>query len=44
MGSASRSKATRYSEPENEDGPRFAKVAKRADGKRLTYRALTAKQ
>jgi hypothetical protein len=28
----------------SEDGPRFAKATKGADGKHLTYRALTAKQ
>jgi transposase-like protein len=33
----------RFDERENQDGPRFAKAAKGADGKRLTYKALTAK-
>ena len=33
----------RFDERKNHDGPRFAKAAKRADGKRLTYKALTAK-
>jgi transposase-like protein len=33
----------RFNEREEEDGPRFAKATKRADGRRLTYRALTAK-
>lgn len=33
----------RFNERENEDGPRFAKVTKRAEGRRLTYKALTAK-
>jgi transposase-like protein len=33
----------RFNERENEDGPRFAKATKGADGKRLTYKALTAK-
>jgi hypothetical protein len=33
----------RFDERENEDGPRFVKATKRADGKRLTYRALTGK-
>lgn len=33
----------RYNERENEDGPRFVKAVKGADGKRLTYRALTSK-
>jgi transposase-like protein len=33
----------RYNERENEDGPRFVKAAKGADGKRLTYKALIAK-
>jgi transposase-like protein len=33
----------RFNERENEDGPRFAKATKGADGKRLTYKALIAK-
>ncbi|HVR45601.1 MAG TPA: transposase [Candidatus Binatia bacterium] len=33
----------RFNERENADGPRFAKVTKGADGKRLTYKALIAK-
>jgi len=33
----------RFNERENQDGPRFAKATKGADGKRLTYKALTAK-
>lgn len=33
----------RFNERENEDGPRFAKVTKRAEGRRLTYKALTDK-
>lgn len=33
----------RFNERENDDGPRFAKATKGADGKRLTYKALTAK-
>lgn len=33
----------RFDERENDDGPRFAKAVKGADGKRLTYRNLTAK-
>jgi transposase-like protein len=33
----------RFNERENSDGPRFAKATKGADGKRLTYKALTAK-
>jgi hypothetical protein len=33
----------RFNERENTDGPRFAKAAKNADGKRLTYKALIAK-
>jgi transposase-like protein len=33
----------RFDERYNKDGPRFVKAAKRADGKRLTYKALTAK-
>jgi transposase-like protein len=35
--------AFRFNERENQDGPRFAKATKGADGKRLTYKALTAK-
>jgi transposase-like protein len=34
----------RFNERENEDGPRFAKATKGADGKRLTYKALIAKR
>jgi len=34
----------RFNERENDDGPRFAKAAKGADGKRLTYKTLTAKR
>jgi transposase-like protein len=34
----------RFNERENEDGPRFAKATKGADGKRLTYKALIAKK
>jgi transposase-like protein len=34
----------RFNERENEDGPRFAKATKMADGKRLTYKALIAKR
>jgi transposase-like protein len=34
----------RFNERENTDGPRFAKATKGADGKRLTYKALTAKR
>ena len=34
----------RFNERENTDGPRFAKAMKGADGKRLTYKALTAKR
>lgn len=34
----------RFDERRNTDGPRFAKAAKGADGKRLTYKALTAKE
>lgn len=34
----------RFDERENTDGPRFVKVVKRADGKRLTYKALIAKK
>lgn len=33
----------RYNERENTDGPRFVKVVKAADGKRLTYRVLTTR-
>jgi transposase-like protein len=33
----------RFNERENDDGPRFAKATKGADGKRLTWKALTAK-
>jgi len=33
----------RFNERENTDGPRFAKATKGADGKRLTYKALTVK-
>jgi transposase-like protein len=33
----------RFNEREEADGPRFAKATKGADGKRLTYKALTAK-
>jgi transposase-like protein len=33
----------RFDERENEDGPRFAKAVKGADGKRLTRKALIAK-
>jgi transposase-like protein len=32
----------RFNERENDDGPRFVKATKGADGKRLTYKALTA--
>lgn len=32
----------RFDERENTDGPRFAKVVKRAEGKRLTYKRLTS--
>jgi transposase-like protein len=34
----------RFNERENEDGPRFAKATKGADGKRLTYKALISKR
>jgi len=34
----------RFNERENSDGPRFAKATKGADGKRLTYKVLTAKE
>jgi transposase-like protein len=34
----------RFNERESEDGPRFAKATKKADGKRLTYKSLTAKR
>ncbi len=33
----------RFDERENDDGPRFVKATKGADGKRLTYKALIAK-
>lgn len=33
----------RFNERESKDGPRFAKATKGADGKRLTYKSLTAK-
>ena len=33
----------RFDERENEDGPRFVKATKRADGKRLTYKRLVQK-
>jgi transposase-like protein len=33
----------RFNERENKDGPRFAKATKKADGRRLTYKALTSK-
>jgi len=33
----------RFDERKNDDGPRFAKATKGADGKRLTYKALIAK-
>lgn len=33
----------RFNERENQDGPRFVKATKGAEGKRLTYKALTAK-
>ncbi len=33
----------RFDERKNTDGPRFAKAAKRADGRRLTWKALTEK-
>jgi transposase-like protein len=33
----------RFDERENDDGPRFAKATKGADGKRLTYKALISK-
>ncbi len=33
----------RFDERRNDDGPRFAKATKNADGKRLTYKALIAK-
>jgi ISXO2-like transposase domain len=35
--------AFRFNERESDDGPRFVKAVKKADGKRLTYKALTAK-
>jgi len=34
----------RFDERENDDGPRFVKATKGADGKRLTYKALVAKE
>jgi hypothetical protein len=34
---------TRFNDRELKDGPRFAKIVDRADGRRLTYKALTAK-
>lgn len=34
----------RFNERENNDGPRFAKAARGAEGKRLTYKALTEKR
>ena len=34
----------RFNERENTDGPRFAKATQGAEGKRLTYKALTAKE
>jgi transposase-like protein len=34
----------RFNERENEDGPRFLEAAKLAEGKRLTYKALTRKR
>ena len=33
----------RFNERENEDGPRFVKATKGAEGKRLTYKSLTSK-
>jgi hypothetical protein len=33
----------RFNEREERDGYRFAKVTKKADGKRLTWKALTVK-
>jgi hypothetical protein len=33
----------RYNERENEDGPRFVKAVKGAEGKRLTYKTLIGK-
>jgi len=33
----------RFDERENDDGPRFAKATKGADGKRLAWKALTDK-
>jgi transposase-like protein len=33
----------RFDERENDDGPRFAKAVKRADGRRLTWKVLTNK-
>ena len=34
----------RVDERENDDGPRFVKAVKGADQKRLTYKALIAKE
>jgi transposase-like protein len=34
----------RFNEREEDDGPRFAKATKGADGKRLTYKALISKE
>lgn len=34
----------RYNERENTDGPRFVKAVKGVDGRRLTWKALTAKE
>jgi len=33
----------RFDERKNHDGPRFVKATKDAEGKRLTYKRLTAK-
>jgi hypothetical protein len=33
----------RFDERKNDDGPRFAKAVKRADGRRLTWKVLTDK-
>jgi hypothetical protein len=33
----------RFDERQNDDGPRFAKAVKRADGRRLTWKVLTDK-
>jgi hypothetical protein len=33
----------RFNQRHQEDGPRFAKAVKKADGKRLTYKALIGK-